>query len=288
MNITGKTRVFFVLANPVAQVRAPELFNHVFARFGVNATLVPVQVPADCLVNFVRSSLASPNVGGLLLSIPYKGAVLDLLDECDTAGRIAGAVNAVRRAADGRLQGALFDGVGFMGCLAQYGIACRDKRVLIIGAGGAASAIAVALAEGGAAEVAHFDPVPGKAAALANRLASFGISQARAAMSSDAEGYELIINASPLGLDSSDAMPVCVEHIQQGAAVVDILMKNQPTPLVRRARERGLTAVPGFEMLIQQTPAYLDFFGYADAADELRRDATTLRRVIYPQALLAA
>ena len=114
MHIVGNTRVFMILGDPVAQVRAPELFNHLFARHGVNAVLVPAQVaPAD-FPAFVRQVFRARNIDGLWLAIPHKSAMLPLLDRCDRLGSVAQAVNAVRRNADGTIEGGLFDGVGFV------------------------------------------------------------------------------------------------------------------------------------------------------------------------------
>ena len=107
----------------------------------------------------------------------------------------------------------------------------------------------------------------------------------RAVASSDPAGFDLVVNASPLGLRLSDPLPCDVALLEPSAALVDIVMKNQPTPVVRAARARGLQAQPGFEMLIQQAHLYLDFFGFAEAAEALRHDADGIRKVIYPAAL---
>lgn len=99
MNINGNTRVFFILGDPIAQVRAPELYNHLFTRHGVDAVLVPVQVSAPALEGFVRGTMSARNVDGLWITIPHKAALLGVLDRCDALGRAAGAVNAARRRA---------------------------------------------------------------------------------------------------------------------------------------------------------------------------------------------
>ena len=96
----------------------------------------------------------------------------------------------------------------------------------------------------------------------------------------------MIVNASPLGLKPTDPLPVDVARIADHAAVCDILMKNQPTPLLRAARSRGLVAEPGFDMLILQTPFYLDFFGYPELAESVRADDSYLRELLVPAELL--
>jgi shikimate dehydrogenase len=281
-HIDGNTELYLIPGDPVAQVRAPEVFNRVFAALGINAVLVPVHVAEADIEAFIRGAFLARNVKGLFLAIPHKARVLGLLDECTPLGRLAGAVNGIRRTAEGRLAGGLFDGEGLRASLDYFGIAYAGRRVLILGAGGGASAIAASLVDQ-VAELALFDPVPGKAATVAAHIGAGFPGRVRAADSNDPAGFDLVIHATPLGLRPDDPLPCDVSRLAPHAALIDILMKNQPTPLVRAARARGLQAQPGFEMLIQQTPLYLEFFGYPQAAQAVRRDATFLRELIYPR-----
>ncbi|MDE1950051.1 MAG: shikimate dehydrogenase [Burkholderiales bacterium] len=283
MNLSGSTRVFFILGDPVAQVRAPEVFNHLFRRHGVDAVLVPALVAAADLAAFALGALEARNIDGLLLTVPHKTAIVGLLDRVDRLGRVSGAVNAVRRNADASLEGALFDGIGFTRGLLDSGATIRGRSAFVAGAGGAGVAISASLAEQGLARLSLFDPVPGRAEAVAARLgAEFGI-EARAAASADPAGHDLVVNATPLGLSAGDALAFDPARIDSGAAVFDILMKNQPTPLLRACRARGLDAQPGFEMLVQQTPEYLSFFGYGELARTVRADPSELRALLAPR-----
>lgn len=289
--IQGNTDVYLIPGDPVEQVRAPDVFNLIFKTMGINAVLVPVHVAAGDIETFVRSAFLAKNIKGMFLAIPHKSLVMGLLSHCNDYGRVAGAVNGIRCNADGSLEGGLFDGKGLVSALDYFAIGYAGKRVLILGAGGGASAIAASLAIAGSnapAEIALYDPVPGKAEAVAAHIASAAQAagtRVLQAASSDPSGYDLVINASPLGLQATDPLPCDVQRLAPHAAVVDILMKNQPTPLVRAVRARGLVAQPGFEMLIQQAPDYLGFFGYTEAAEAVRRDATFIREHLYPAAL---
>ena len=285
MRITGSTRIFYCIADPVDQVRAPEVFNAVFARHEVDAVMVPLRVTAGHLAATLRCLLASPTVGGASLSIPHKAAAATTVDHCSRAALAANAVNAVRRNPDGELEGDLFDGVGFIRSMDRAGMAYAGRRILMLGAGGAASAVATALAEAGVAELALFDPDHGKAQHLAAVLRRDFHIKASDVPTNDPYDYDVVINASPLGLKDSDPLPVDVGAIRAGAVVCDILMKNQPTPLLRAARSRGLIAEPGFDMLIQQTPLYLEFFGYPELAKSVRSDDGYLLDLITPDAL---
>lgn len=290
--INGKTDVYLILGDPVEQVRAPESFNLIFAKLGMNAVLVPVQVPANHVKDFVRAAFFAGNVKGLLLTIPHKSLVMDMLDECSALARLAGAVNAIRCTTDGQLVGDLFDGEGLVQSLNDFGIAYTGKRVLMLGAGGGAAAIAASLVSpdskvstGSAAEVALYDPTPHKAETLAKRLATAASTRIVAVDSPDPSDFDLLINATPLGLNVSDPMPCDVSRMAPHAALVDILMKNQPSPVVQAARKRGLVAQPGFEMLIQQSSLYLDFFGLHDAARTVEQDMGFIRQQLYPESL---
>lgn len=286
--VTGSTDVYLILGDPVEQVRAPELFNQIFARMGIDAVLVPVHVAPEHLEVFVKTAFLAKNIKGMWVAIPHKAPMMGLLDSCSELGRIAGAVNGIRRNAQGQMEGGLFDGEGLLAALNYFNMPCAGQRVLIVGAGGGAAAIGASLACAGAsapAEVAFYDPVPGKAQAVAARIAGATRRRVFAVDSNDPAGFDLVINASPLGLKLDDAMPCDVSRLEPHAALLDIVMKNQPTPVVRAARARGLNAQPGFEMMIQQAHLYLEFFGFSDAAQMVRRDATFLREQIYPAAL---
>ncbi|MEP7296918.1 MAG: shikimate dehydrogenase [Burkholderiales bacterium] len=277
MNISGTTRVFLILGDPVAQVRAPEAFNHLFAQHGVDAVLVPANVPAADLGSFVANVLKARNIDGLWLAIPHKTPMIGLLDSCDRLGRSAGAVNAARRNADGSLEGALFDGVGFTKALDHFGIAISGQRVLVVGVGGGGVAIATSLAARGAGRIALFDSTPGRTAAVAAKLsAEFGVDVVSVA-APDPAGFDLVVNATPLGLKAGDPLPFDVARLDIGTAVVDILMKNQPTPLLRACHARGITAHPGFEMMVQQVPEYLSFFGFDEMARAVQADPSDVR-----------
>ena len=288
--IDGQTAVYLIIGDPVEQVQAPTSFNRIFALLGINAVLVPAHVaPAD-LQAFVSTVFRASNIQGLWVTIPHKAPLLNWLDSSTDLARVAGAVNAVRRTAGGQLEGGLFDGEGFVASLGYFQIAYAGKRVLILGAGGAAAAIAASLALAGAqapAEIAFYDPTPGRAEQAAARIRQGSPVAAQAVGSNDPAGFDLVVNATPLGLQASDPLPCDVARMEPHAALVDILMKNQPTPVVRAARARGLVAEPGFEMMIQQTHCYLDFFGFHDAAQRLREDADFLRELIYPAELQA-
>lgn len=283
MGITGTTRVFFILGDPVAQVRAPEVYNHLFQRHGVDAVLVPLKLPAAALPGFLQHGMNADNIGGLWATIPHKAALAELLQPTDPVASIAGAVNAVKRHADGRLEGALFDGIGFVKGLDHFGLEVKGRRVLVVGAGGGGHAVAAAIAQRQPSALAVYNRTPERARALVQRLVPLVGAAASVALSSDPSGFDLIINCTSQGLKADDPMPFDPTRVDTGAAVVDIIMSRQPTPLLRECRARGIRAEAGFEMLVQQIPEYLRFFGFDAIAQTLQADLAEVRSLLYPK-----
>jgi shikimate dehydrogenase len=283
MPITGSTRVFFILGDPVAQVRAPEVYNHLFKRFGIDAVLVPLKLPAAALPGFLEHGLKADNVGGFWATIPHKAQLFSLLRPSDPVAQVAAAVNAVRRGPDGRLDAALFDGIGFVKGLDHFGIDVKGRKVLVVGAGGGGHAVAAAMAQRGPQRLAVWNRTRERAAALVQRLQPLAGSVVSVADSNDPAGYDLVVNCTSQGLQPDDPLPFDPAHCDSGAAVLDIIMSKVPTPLLRQARERGLKAEAGFEMLVQQVPEYLRFFGFEGIARTLQADLDEVRSLLLPK-----
>jgi shikimate dehydrogenase len=283
MNISGTTRVFFILGDPVAQVRAPEVYNRIFQGHGIDAVLVPLKLPAAALPGFLEHGMRCENIGGFWATIPHKSQLAALLKPTDPVARIAGAVNAVRRLPDGRLEAALFDGIGFVKGLDHFGIAVEGKRVLVVGAGGGGHAVAAAIAQRGPALLAVANRGAERAVALVQRLQPLVGDAARVAASTDPAGFDLVVNCTSQGLKPEDPLPFDPARVDAGAAVVDIIMSKQPTPLLRECRARGLKAEAGFEMLVQQIPEYLRFFGFDEVARTLQADLSEVRSLLTPK-----
>jgi shikimate dehydrogenase len=283
MTITGTTRVFFILGDPVAQVRAPEVYNHLFERHGIDAVLVPLKLPAAALPGFLQHGLAAENIGGLWATIPHKSQLAALLNPADPVAQIAGAVNAVRRLPDGRLDAALFDGIGFVKGLDHFGIDVAGRRVLVVGAGGGGHAVAAALAQRKPAALAVYNRTAARAQSLVDRLRPLIGSATSVAATDDPSGFDLVVNCTSQGLKAGDALPFDPARVDSRAAVVDIIMTREPTPLLRACRERGLKAEAGFEMLVQQVPEYLRFFGFDALASSVQSDLGEVRSLLYPK-----
>ncbi len=168
--MTGKTILYPVIGHPVAQVRAPTVFNALFARAGMDALVIALDLPPHSVVEVSRALLDSRSVGGLLVIAPYKKTLFELLGGAGARAQLVGATNAIRNAEDGTLVGELFDGLGFVRGLQAGGHALAGKKVLLLGAGGAGSAIAAALAVQAIGVLRIFDPHMARGVDLADLL----------------------------------------------------------------------------------------------------------------------
>ncbi|MGG5820093.1 shikimate dehydrogenase family protein [Falsiroseomonas sp. HW251] len=249
---SGTTRVVGIIGHPVAQVQAPHALTAHLRGRGVDAMVVPFEVAPDDLAPFLAGIARSPSLAGLVVTIPHKPAALAAARGTPREMRI-GAANVLRRTDHG-WEADMVDGQGFGAGLRAGGFDPAGRRVLLVGAGGVGAAIAVALADAGAAEIAIHDRDPARAAALAER-----VPQARAVDAPDASGCDLAVNATPLGMAEDDPLPFDPAALAPGAAVAEVVMKPAETRLLRAAAAHGLQVFPGRLVMEHQLPLLAGF-----------------------------
>lgn len=259
--ISGKTRLFAVLGDPVEQVRAPQMLNPVFSSLGIDAVLVAVHAPVGHLAEVVRGLQRSLNVDGLLVTVPHKDAVRRFADVNSPAVELAGSANALRRGADGRWYGENFDGAGFVAGLVAAGHPPAGRRVALVGAGGAGGAIAAALAMAGVARLELFDHDAERVKAVVDRLSRYAPGRVVAGTGAGPGAVDIAVNATPAGLRRGDPLPFDPAALAAGTLVADIIMTPRDTELLKAAVARGLPVHHGHHMLAHQLEMYLDFFG---------------------------
>ena len=273
--ITGHTSFIAHIGYPTESFKAPMIYNPYFAARGIDAIVVPMGCKAEDYAAFLPAVFSLTNIRGALITMPHKVTTLGLLDEVSTAGKIAGACNAVRRREDGKLVGDMFDGEGFVRGLARKGCTLRGARALVVGSGGVGSAIAASLAGAGLAGIALYDVNTASSVALGARLKPHYPALEVATGSNDPAGFDIVVNATPLGMKPGDQMPMDVSRIAASAFVGEVVMKQETTAFLGAAMVRGCRVQVGVDMLFEQIPAYLEFFGYPTATpDELRALAT--------------
>ncbi|MBO9678352.1 MAG: ThiF family adenylyltransferase [Acidovorax sp.] len=272
--ISGKTTLIAHIGYPTESFKAPMIYNPWFERQGIDAFVVPMGVKAEDFDQSFDAIFRFTNLRGALITMPHKVSVVQKMHEVTPAVHIAGACNAVLRREDGTLLGDQFDGAGFVRGVLRKGRKLEGARVLVSGAGGVGSAIAASLAAAGVAELALFDARADSAEALAGRLRQHYPRMQVRTGSNDPQGFDVVVNATPLGMKEDDPLPFDVARISPETFVGEVVMKSEYTPLLRAARDRGCRVQVGTDMLFEMIPAYLEFFGFGTAtADELRASA---------------
>ncbi|MCM5680377.1 shikimate dehydrogenase [Schlegelella sp. S2-27] len=271
LRIDGDTELIAHLGFPTHAFKAPLIYNPYFASIGLNAVVVPMGCRPESFPTLLRSLFQLENIRGALITMPHKVSTLALLDEVTPTAEVAGSCNAVKRMPDGRLLGDMFDGEGFVRGLLRKGFRVAGSRALVVGSGGVGSAIAASLAAAGARELALYDVQAASAQALAERLLARHPTLAVRTGHNDPAGFDLVVNGTPLGMAAGDPLPIDVERLQPATFVGEVVMRAEITAFLSAAQARGCRIQIGSDMLFEQIPAYLEFFGLPSVtADRLR------------------
>jgi len=274
--INGDTRIIAHVGYPTTTFKSSMIYNPWFEKRGINAAVVPMGVRRDDFGGAFPEICRFTNFHGALITMPHKVAVMALLDEVSTAVKVAGACNAVRRAEDGRLVGDMFDGEGFVRGVAHNGGSLVGKRLLVVGSGGVGSAIAASAAATGTAEIALYDVDAAAMQGLAGRLKRNYPHLSVSLGSSDPSRFDVVVNATPLGTYPGDAMPLDVSRLRPETYVAEVVMKHETTAFLAAAQAQGCRTQVGVDMLFEQIPAYLEFFGFPQATPEDLREVAQL------------
>ena len=253
--ISGRTAVYGIFGHPVTHTFSPAMHNAAFERLGLDACYVPFGVAPDRLEPAVRS-LVPLGIRGLNVTVPHKERVIPFLDDHAEDARLIGAVNTIE-VREGRLIGHNTDGRGFLRSLREETrFRPKGKDIVIAGAGGAARAVAFNLALAGAATIVLCDTDAAKAALLAGeisgRTATRALAVAPAEVAGPAREAACLINATPLGLRSHDALSLPKGAFRKGQLICDLVYNPPLTALLRAAREAGASTLPGIGMLLYQ------------------------------------
>ena len=263
--ITGRTALCAILADPILHVRTPAAINNLLRERGIDGVMVPMHVEPGALASVVSGLRGLRNFSGFIATVPHKSSMPALCDDISDRARAVGAVNVVRRTAEGKLVGDMFDGLGFIQGLRQAGIEPAGRSIYLAGAGGAASAIAFALVAAGVSRLTIANRTRARAAALVQRLAQQGSSVPIHIGDTDPAGHEIVVNGTSLGLHPGDPLPLDVSRLDARQIVAEIIMNPETTPLLAAARARGCRVQPGWPMLACQLGMMADFMGLSAA-----------------------
>lgn len=269
--INGLTEIIAHIGYPTHTFKSPMIYNPFFEREGINAVVVPMGCKTPDYPAFLRAVFKLTNIRGALITMPHKVVTVDLVDVVTPTVKVAGACNAVKRLPDGRLMGDMFDGAGFVRGVQRKGLKLQGARVLVVGNGGVGCAIAASLAATGVARVTLFDAQASVCEALGQRLKGEYPDIEVVTGSNDPADHDLVVNATPMGMNEGDPLPMDVSRLSPETFVGEVVMKTEMTAFLRAAQARGCPVQIGTDMLFEQIPAYLEFFDLPTAtADTLR------------------
>lgn len=259
-SVSGLLRLTAILGDPIARVRAPQWVNALYQQQQrENVLMVPMHVTAQGLSGAVAGLRSYENFAGAIITMPHKQTILPYLDQASASVLCAGACNVIRRTPEGKLEGALLDGEGFIEGLRRQGHEVAGKRVYLAGAGGAACAIAHALAEQGVSEILLYNRNEANGLRLAESLSTCYPGVVVIHGSDIPSQCDIAINATPAGMGDDKQQAFSVGALGPHTLVCDIVIDPQMTPLLLAAQQAGLAIHPGEHMLSAQIGLMVDF-----------------------------
>jgi shikimate dehydrogenase len=262
LTISGKTRVFGCISDPISHVRAPSVFNPLFEKYGIDAVMVPLHVPPQGLDDAITGLRAMANFGGMAVTLPHKLAIMKHCDEIGRQGQLVGAVNFVAFDAQRRLIGDNCDGRGFVNGMLAAGYAVKGTEALMVGAGGAARAIAFSLADSGVKRLGIANRTEAKAVELADAVRAAYPNVPVEVCAVDPRGFETVINATSLGLNEADSLPLDPALLAPAQLMAEVIMNPVDTPILRAATAKGCRIHYGRPMFDHQVTIIAKLFGY--------------------------
>ena len=271
--ISGHTKLYCLIGSPVGHSGSPAMYNYSFARTGVDAAYLAFDIPLEQVEEGV-AALKTLQVGGFNVTMPDKTAVAGLVDELSPAARLIGACNTVTVGEGGKLTGHNTDGIGFVRNLHENGVEVQGKKLVVLGAGGAATAICVQAALDGAAEIAIFNRGQGKffvngqrtveklAQAVPACKASITPLEDSAALAEAVKNCDILVNATKVGMKPLDGETLIDPALFRADLVVaDTVYNPRETRMIQEAKAAGCkAAIGGIGMLLWQGDAAFKLF----------------------------
>lgn len=256
--LNGSTRVYFIVGDPIAQVKSPAGVTQALRERGSNAIVAPAHVPVEHLRAWFSGISLARNVDGVIVTVPHKFSAFEVCATVSERSRFLRAVNTMRRNPDGSWHGDMFDGLGFVQALRDGGCDLSGKRVLLIGAGGAGSAIAHAVLMAGVTALAICDESAQRCGMLINRLADLKLAAVMKG-GPDPAGFDVVLNATPAGMRPDDPLPVPVDRLTRDIFVGCVITAPAISPLVAAARAIGCRTSTGADMFGRVRDLMVDF-----------------------------
>jgi shikimate dehydrogenase len=256
--LSGETRLFPIIGEPIIYVQSPRRLTSGFERRGHNGICIPMQVSAADLEVVMRGLTRTPNVDGLLITMPHKFTCFHFCATSSDTAKLFGVVSVMRRNADTTWHGDMLDGQAFVKAQVDQGARPKGARVLLVGAGGAGSAIAIALLEAGVRELVIHDTDESRTAKLLSLLSELGRGRVSAGPANPL-GCDMVCNATPMGMAAGDALPVAAHLLSSSMFVGDVIAGHGVTPFLQAAQAAGCKTANGDQMVEAVQEVMLDF-----------------------------
>jgi shikimate dehydrogenase len=247
-HLSGRTRLYPIIGDPIVFVESPKTLTRSFAERGHSGMCVPMQVPRSDLDVVMTGLTHTLNVDGVLVTMPHKRAAMTYCTTSSDRARMLGVVSVMRRNPDGTWHGDMLDGLAFVKAQKDAGARTDGARVLLIGAGGAGTAIAIALLEAGVKDLVVHDADENRSAALVELLSGLGLGRVDVGVA-DPHGCRMVCNATPMGMAADDPLPVPVDSLTASMFVGDVIAGHGVTPLLKAAQAAGCATAGGGDMV---------------------------------------
>lgn len=257
VTLNGETRLYYVIGDPIGQVKSPASLTAILVGRGANALVVPAHVAVTDFPTFMEAATATKNVDGLVVTVPHKIAALAFAEDISERAHFAGSTNVMRRLASGGWGCDNTDGIGYLDGAAKEGFDCGGKTALLVGAGGAGSAIAYEILARGAAHLSVHDVDTDRRDRVIARLTERFPGRVGTG-SADPAGFDLVANATPLGMREGDPLPVDIARLAAIQFVADVITRPEISPLIAAARIVGAATMPGAGMFNAQAELLVD------------------------------
>ena len=257
-HLSGATRLFPIIGDPIKYVESPMRLTRTFRERDYNGICVPLQVPADDIDAVMAGLTASRNVDGILVTMPHKFTAFAHCATSSERAKMLEVVSVIRRNPDRTWHADMLDGLAFVKAQKEHGAQPEGARVLLVGAGGAGSAIAIALLEAGVRELTIHDADESRVAALLKLLTDLGHGRVSAGPP-DPTGCALVCNATPMGMADGDPLPVDAALLTSSMFVGDVIAGHGVTPFLKAAEAAGCQTANGGHMVEAAQDVMADF-----------------------------
>jgi len=258
--VDGKTRLFGIVGDPIVQVKSPEMVTYEMQKRGYHAILIPLHIEQADFERTMPEILRLQNLDGLIFTVPFKARAIQYAQQLGPQAQALGVINTLVKKSDGQWLGEMFDGMGCVESFRRKNIPLKGQRIMMMGLGGAGSAIAAAVAAEHPQSMRIFDLDAARYQRMKAIIQNISPAMHVSVGAPIVEGMDVLINATPVGMLEDTRMPIDVQQLPSSLSVFEIIVKPENTPLLKLALASGCQVIRGREMMQGQISRIVDFF----------------------------